>query len=195
MVKLLQHGHNVPHLKDYVSWVLDNCGLCQKNAALVVEASEPRFRELTEVGEEWSIDTIGPFTPDADGNAYILAAVDGFSRFVMLEPAADATGEAAAKFLLKITGIFGRPKSFRHDGGSQFENHLIDTFSELLGVDRHVTLAYRPQANGRVERVCKEIGRHLRYIVLDRRLQDKWSIALPMVQRLLNCTEHIALGS
>ena len=194
MVKLLQHGHSVPHLKDYVSWVLDNCGLCQKNAALVVEASEPRFRELTEVGEEWSIDTIGPFTPDADGNAYILVAVDGFSRFVMLEPAADATGEAAAKFLLKITGIFGRPKSFRHDGGSQFENHLIDTFSELLGVDRHVTLAYRPQANGRVERVCKEIGRHLRYIVLDRRLQDKWSIALPMVQRLLNCTEHIALG-
>jgi hypothetical protein len=41
----------------------------------------------------------------------------------MLEATTDATGEAAAKFLL-ITGIFGRPKSFRHDGGSQFENHL-----------------------------------------------------------------------
>ena len=194
MVKLLQHGHNEPHLKDYVSWVLDNCGLCQKNAALVTTLSEPRFRELTEVGEEWSIDTIGPFEPDADGNTYVIVAVDGFSRFVMLEATTDATGEAAAKFLLKITGIFGRPKSFRHDGGSQFENHLIDTFCELLGVDRHVTLAYRPQANGRVERVCKEIGRHLRYIVLDRRLQHRWSIALPMVQRLLNCQEHVALG-
>jgi hypothetical protein len=45
MVKLLQHGHNAPHLKDYVSWVLDNCGLCQKNAALVTPLSEPRFRE------------------------------------------------------------------------------------------------------------------------------------------------------
>jgi hypothetical protein len=34
--------------------------------------------------------------------------------------------------------------------------YLIDTFCELLGVDRLVTLAYRPQANGRVERVCKQ---------------------------------------
>jgi hypothetical protein len=185
MVKLLQHGHNEPHLKDYaVSWVLENCGLCQKNAALVTNStSEPRFREISEVGEEWSIDTIGPFEPDVDGSTYVIVAVDGFSGLAMLEGTTDATGEAAAKFLLKITGTFGRPKSFRHDGGSQFENHLIDTFSELLGVDsdRHVTLAYRPQANGRVERVCKEIGRHLRYIVLDRRLQSRWSIALPIV--------------
>ncbi len=47
-----------------------------------------------------------------------------------------------------------------------------------------VTLAYR---QGRVERVCREIGRQLRCIVLNRRLQHRWSIALPMVRRLLSC--------
>ena len=71
----------------------------------------------------------------------------------MLEPAKDATGESAAHFLLKIAGMFGRPKGIRTDGGSQYDNHLLDGFCELLGMQRHVTLAYRPEANGRVERV------------------------------------------
>jgi hypothetical protein len=64
-----------------------------------------------------------------------------------------------------------------------------------LTVFRHARVPAR--ANGRVERVCsnlKEIGRQLRCIVLNRRLQHKWSIALPMVQRLLSCLEHVALG-
>jgi transposase InsO family protein len=112
----------------------------------------------------------------------------------MLEPAKDATGESAAHFLLKIAGMFGRPKGIRTDGGSQYDNHLLDVFCELLGMQRHVTLAYRPQANGRVERVCKEVGRHLRFICLDRRIEGQWSVMLPIVQRVLNTTPHIALG-
>ncbi len=60
------------------------------------------FREVMEVGEEWSLDTIGPLEPDEDGNCFITVAVDGFSRYVMLEPAKDNSGDSAAHFLLKI---------------------------------------------------------------------------------------------
>jgi hypothetical protein len=73
--------------------------------------------------------------------------------------------ESVARFLLKLVGWFGRPKGIRTDGGSQYDSHLIDVFCHLLGFDRHVTtLAYRPQAKGKVERVNKEVGRHLRFI-------------------------------
>jgi hypothetical protein len=95
---------------------------------LIIQQGEPRFNNISKMGGERSIDTIGPFEPDEHGNTYIIAAVAGFSRFVMLEAANDASGTAAAKFLLKITGIFGRPGSLRHDGGAQFEIHLADTF-------------------------------------------------------------------
>jgi hypothetical protein len=69
----------------------------------------------------------------------------------------------------------------------------IDVFCHLLGFDRHVTLAYRPQANGKVERVNKEVGRHLRFICLDRRFENKWSSMLPLVQRSINTQLHEVL--
>ena len=87
----------------------------------------PHFRireQVLDFRAEWSLDTIGPLEPDEDGNTYIMVAVDGFSRYDMLEPAKDATGESAAHFLLKIAGMFGRPKGIRTDGGSQYDNHL-----------------------------------------------------------------------
>ena len=194
--RLLKAGHDQPGLKKAVEYVLDNCGYCQKVAARDQSdgRSVPSFREVMEVGEEWSLDTIGPLEPDEDGNCFIMVAVDGFSRYVMLEPAKDNSGDSAAHFLLKIAGMFGRPRGIRTDGGSQYDNHLIDVFCELLGMQRHVTLAYRPEANGRVERVCKEVGRHLRFICLDRRIEGQWSVMLPIVQRVLNTTPHIALG-
>jgi hypothetical protein len=61
-----------------------------------------------EVGEEWSLDTIGPQPADESGNTYIMVAIVGFSRFVVLEPASDASGESVARFLLKLVGWFTR---------------------------------------------------------------------------------------
>ncbi len=64
-----------------------------------------------EVGEEWSLDTIGgplPASADESGSTYIMVAICGFSRFVVLEPASDASGESVARFLLRLVGWFTR---------------------------------------------------------------------------------------
>ena len=34
----------------------------------------------------------------------------------------------------------------------------------------------------------------MRFICLDRRIEGQWSVMLPIVQRVLNTTPHIALG-
>jgi hypothetical protein len=58
--------------------------MCQKNAELRIQEGEPgRLSSISEVGGEWSIDTIGPFQPHEVGSTCIIAAVDGLSRFVM----------------------------------------------------------------------------------------------------------------
>jgi hypothetical protein len=93
--KLLRAGYNRSNLQQEVEYVIANCGFCQKiaNRRQDDDKSQPRFNEIMEVGEEWSLNTIGPLPADESGNTYIMVAIDGFSRFVVLEPASDASGD------------------------------------------------------------------------------------------------------
>jgi hypothetical protein len=58
--KLLRAGYNRSNLQQEVEYVIANCGFCQKiaNRRQDDDKSQPRFNEIMEVGEEWSLDTI-----------------------------------------------------------------------------------------------------------------------------------------
>ncbi len=56
-------------------------------------------------------------------------------------------------------------------------------------------MAYRPQANGLVERRNKELLNHLRSLVYEKRIRDNWSYYLPLVQRILNYTIDGSIGT
>ena len=142
------------------------------------------------------MDTIGPLPPDDDGNTYVIAAVDGFSRFTFIRPARDeANAKEAARFLLELSGIFGLPSYFRTDNGSQYSNHLIEALLELVGTERYPGIPYRPQSNSLIERQNKEIIQHLRFIVHSRRVKQNWSHYLPLVQRIINASYNTSLGA
>lgn len=179
-----------------VSAFVQSCPTCQKvrlrQGKVVVE------RKTTEASEPFSIvaiDTVGPLPVDADGNKYIIAVIDCFSRFVELYAVPSASAKDAAKALLNVFGRYGAPKTIRSDQGSQYTARVITALLSLVGSQRQLTLAYRPEANGIVERANGEITRHLRALVMDHRILDRWSIALPLVQRILNVTAHSALGT
>ena len=106
-----------------------------------------------------------------------------------------ASAEEAAQFILELAGVFGLPKAFRSDNGSQYENHLISVFLALVGTERHPGIAYRPQSNGMIERSNKEIGRHLRFIIHSRRVRGKWSKYLPLVSRIINSSYNSSIGT
>jgi hypothetical protein len=48
--------------------------------------------------------------------------------------------------------------------------------------------------NGIVERRNKEIMRHLRNIIFDKRIASKWSKYCPIVKRILNTSKNSATG-
>ena len=74
----------------------------------------------------------------------------------------DATAESAGGSLLTHFGRFGSPNMIRSDRGSHFANDLIKEFLDLTGTPHYLTLAYSSQENAIVERVNKEINRHLK---------------------------------
>jgi hypothetical protein len=76
------------------------------------------------------------------------------------------------------------------DKGTQFVNDLVNEYNKLWGTDQIRTMAYSKEENAIVERANKEVMRHLRAFIYDRRLKQEWYKYLPFVQRIINTTIH-----
>ncbi len=171
------------------------CATCQKvrlgKASMSAALASTMVTDLFEVV---AVDTVGPLPVDGSGMKYIISIIDCFSRFCELRAAPGATARDAAAALLDVFGRYGAPRVVRTDQGPQFTARLIETFLSLVGSRHQLTPAYRPEANGIVERANGEIGRHLRAIVMDQKVGSTWSESLPLVQRILNATPNMATG-
>jgi hypothetical protein len=113
---------------------------------------------------------------------------------VEIYPTKDVKAETVATHLLSFIGRYGVPDYIQHDGGRQFVNDMLGNLSLLCGYQPIKTIAYSHEENGLVERVNKEILRHLRAILHDYSLSNEWSSALPFVMRILNSRKHSSLG-
>jgi hypothetical protein len=174
---------------------IHSCATCQKvrlgignvTSALATTMVEEPFHTV-------AVDTVGPLPADEHGHQYVIVLIDCFSRFVELVAATDTKAVQAAKAILQVCGRYGAPKFLRTDRGPQYAAAVVQQLLELFGVEHQFTIAYRHEANGLVERANGEVMRHLRAVVFDRRMQDKWSQALPLVQRIMNSTVSASTG-
>ena len=107
---------------------------------------------------------IGPF-PD---KGYILVIIDTFTRWMELFWCANADAKSAADCFLSHFDRFESPNMIRSDRGSHFANELIKDFLDLCGTPHNLTLSYSKQENAIVERVNKEVIKHLRGLVFDK---------------------------
>jgi hypothetical protein len=184
---------------DVAAWI-GQCGICQKIKHRQIK--NPTWQDevdhhlysldpLTSL----SLDTLGPLPEDELGNKYIIVIVDNFSKFVGLYPAKSTTALEAAQAFLKWIGIFGVPKEIRTDGETQFSAQLMEDLSSLLEYHHTIVVAYHPEGNGLVERRMKEIMKHLRALVFERRVKETWSQYLPLVQRIINYSIDGSIGT
>ena len=81
----------------------------------------------------WSIDAAGPFPKDADGNRFLLVAVDPFSKWVEARPVPSLHSWRAAEFLEDIMHRWGKPRYVRTDHGSEFKGSFA-RLCKVLGV-------------------------------------------------------------
>ena len=66
----------------------------------------------------------------------------------------------------------------------------------LLGVEYNQTLRYSKEQNAMVERANKEVLRHLRNMLYDKRILTTWSDCLPLIQRIMmnEPIEHLGVS-
>lgn len=189
-------GHKWSTLRQDVVSFIHDCPLCQKLRITAVDNSvaENHVIESYEPFQEISLDSIVALPEDSESNSCILVVIDNFTKFIELFPMPDLSAVSAAKALLSIIGRYGMVQFIRSDRGGQFVSEIFQALVKFVGSSQILTIGYRPQANGIVERSNAEIMRHLTAIVQNRRLKSMWSFALPIVQRIINATIHSSTG-
>jgi hypothetical protein len=193
--KLLSKGYRWEHMRKHVKAFVKKCPCCQVMSQIKPAIHTLPFTTSTyNPMDSLNVDTIGPLPSDEYGNTYILVVIDRFSRWIELYAMRDATAKSAAISLIAHFGRYGAANELRSDGGSQFVNEIIAQVLLLIGTHHEITLAHSKQENAIVERSNKEVIRHLRNTIFDKRVLTTWSIFLPWAQRTHNSTIHSALG-
>jgi hypothetical protein len=97
----------------------------------------------------------------------------------------DARSTAAA--LYQYFSTYGLIDEIISDPGSEFINEVVEHLTSWFGVNHVFSLVDRHESNG-VEPTNREILRHLKALVMDERIKDKWSdtTVLPGVFWIIN---------
>jgi transposase InsO family protein len=192
--KLQRMGLTWPTIRKDVRDFVQSCPSCQKMASLKRVISAPKFTIPDKT--PWrtiSVDLMGPYPKSVDGHEYLLVVVDTFSRYVELYPQPTKSAIDSAKSLLQTICRHGCPSYILTDSGTEFKNDLIQSLCRYLGISRRFTHPDSHQENAISERMNQEIDKHMRHIANDMRVKYQWSEYLPLVQRIMNVTEHSAL--
>ena len=123
------------------------------------------------------VDLVGPLD-ESEGMKYLFTIIDRFTRWPEAIPLPDSTTETCARVLIRHwISRFGVPDDITSDRGPQFTSHMWSELNQLLGISTSNTTAYRPQANGLVERFHRQLKGSLKA-----RLQGpRWMDELPLV--------------
>ena len=193
---LHSNGKQWPNMRKDVQHFLAQCPCCQKNRMTPFNGLVSKYTLSTTSGpmKRLSIDTVGPFPEDEEGNMYVLVVIDNFSRYTTLWPTKDQTGLAAAKTLLRHVASYGTPDEIQSDGGPQFYSEMVNALYRITGIDKLKSAPYSHEENGIAERAIKTTQEHLRALLFDKEVKESWSIVLPLVQRIMNASRHQAIG-
>ena len=183
-------------MRDDVRTFIRRCSCCQKMSVLKpLIQTQPFTLASYSPFDRICIDTIGPLPIDSStGSEHILVIIDAFSRFVKLYPIKDTSARSALVGLIDWVGMFGIPSEMVSDNGTQFANELVRDFLSILETTDAKIQAYSKEENGLVERANKEVNRHLRTLVYNRKVKSKWATYLPLAQRIMNASVHNTLG-
>jgi hypothetical protein len=195
--KLSELGYAWPGMKSDISKYIQNCPTCQKIKIQPIPVVQVQRYTLAGHApmQDLSVDSIGPLPEDESENKYILVFIDNFSKYVELFATKSVDAMSYVHGLLRHIGYFGVMKSIRSDGGTQFTAQICSELANMLKFKHNVILPYHPEANGIVERRNAEVMKHLRALIVEGVDKGKWSLYLPLIQRILNFTYDESIGT
>ena len=105
-----------------------------------------------------AIDVIGKIKPSQEGHEYILTVICMLTNFCEAIPLKDQTSEDIVDALVnQIYTRYGPPRIVHSDNGPSLVSRLTREVHERLGIKQTFTSGMNARANGRVERIQKQL--------------------------------------
>ena len=140
----------------------------------------------------WEIvgcDIMGPFRRSSQGNSYIIAAIDHFTKYSEAAPIPTFDALTTAKFIFnRLICRYGLMEKLLTDQGVNFESELIKNLCNLLGVHKLRTTTYHPQGDGISERLIKTLKPTIAKYVNDE--HDDWDSFVSLAVSTYNNSPH-----
>eukprot|EP00253_Pinus_taeda_P031448 PITA_31448 len=147
--KILRAGYFWPSLFKDCIIAVRKCHNCQVFDRKMHAPPAPLHPIIT-VGPfaKWGIDFITCNLHSAGGHAYIILAVDYFTKWAEAMPTFKADGKTATIFVFNhIIARFGVPQAIITDHGRHFRNVMMTELTDQLGLRHDSPTPYHPQAN------------------------------------------------
>lgn len=175
--------------KKYVS----SCLVCQRRKGRAGRrAPLASMPEVSQPMERVSVDLID-LMGSTQGNRYVLAIIDHFTRYLQLIPLPNKEAQTVADaFIKEYVTLFGPPRLLVADNGREFHNRLFSQVCQIIQTQTHYTTRYHPEANGMIERSNRVVKDALATLVGD--YPDNWDEMLPFVRLALNSAVHRSVG-
>ena len=95
--------------------------------------------------------------PATAGWKYICVFMDVFSRHVTFYKFRDKSMISFTRALEDYVAHVGCPTKLSCDNGAEFCNELVEATTKVMGIKKRTSVVYRPQSQGMVERINREI--------------------------------------
>lgn len=140
-------------------------------------------------GNRIHTDLTGPNPVSRQGAIYIFVANNAFTIFLVAVSLRNKSAITLTTVLVYHVFLpFWNCRSIVTDRGTQFCNNLLAKFSQILGIRKPRTTAYRASATGRVERVHRILNNLLCKVVSED--HKDWQEKLPMIVATHNAAQH-----
>jgi len=168
-------GHNLSYAQ--VAEFVSMCPVCQKVRLSMKETLIPVVRHLKNDGPRRvvGIDYLS-ISEDKFGNIGCYVARDHHTKLIFIYPTKAQSALLAATTLFLFCVTYGVFEYLMSDPGTEFTSDIVALLNSWFGIHHRISLTDRHESNG-VEGGNKEILRHLRTLLCDERIKDRWSDA------------------